>query len=158
VLLCLEDRAAEAKQHLRELRLLVERRGKELDLTRVLWVEGMVAAGLGQNTEAEASLNQVRRDRERREIAYDCALVTLDLAVVLLAENRTGEVRALAVDLVWIFRSQQVSENALAALRLFTEAARRETATLGLARQVRRFLYRAQHDPALHLEEPGVGR
>jgi transcriptional regulator with XRE-family HTH domain len=154
--LCLEDRAAETHQYLRELRLIVEEHGKEIDLTRVLWLDGIAAAGAGQNSEAEASLEQVRREMARREIAYDCALVTLDLAVVLLAKNRTQEVRALATDLVWIFRSQQVSENALAALRLFTEAARRETATVGLARRLRRFLYRAQHVPELKLEETGA--
>jgi len=155
--LCLEDRSVEASPRLREVRLIAEQRGKELDLTRVLWLEGVVAAGLGQPDEAKAKLEQVRRDLARREIAYDCALVTLDLAVVLLAENRTGEVRALAADLVWIFRAQQVSENALAALRLFSEAARREIATIGLARRIRRFLYRAQHDPGLELEEAGAG-
>jgi transcriptional regulator with XRE-family HTH domain len=155
--LCLEDRAGEASQHLRELRLIVERGGKELDLTRVLWLEGMVAAGTRQGAEAKASLEQVRREMARRGVAYDYALVTLELAVVLLAENRTAEVRALTTDLVWIFRCQQVKENALAALRLFAEAARRETATVGLARQIRRFLYRAQHDPALKFEEGGTG-
>jgi transcriptional regulator with XRE-family HTH domain len=155
--LCLGDRAAEAQQHLREVRLIAERLNKELDLTRVLWLEGMVAAGVGQSAEAEAKLQQVRREMARREIAYDYALVTLELAVVLLAENRTAEVRALAADLVWIFRSQQVSENALAALRLFAEAARRETATVGLTRRIRRFLYRAQHDPALEFEAAGAG-
>jgi tetratricopeptide (TPR) repeat protein len=155
--LCLEDRASETQQHLRKLRLIVEEHGKEFDLTRVLWLEGIAAAGTGQNTEAEARLEQVRREMARREIAYDCALVTLDLAVVLLAQNRTQEVRALATDLVWIFRSQQMSGNALAALHLFAEAARREAATVGLARSIRRFLYRAQQDPELELEEPGAG-
>jgi transcriptional regulator with XRE-family HTH domain len=154
---CLENRATETQQHLRELRLIVEGNGKELDLARVLWLEGMAAAGTGQSTAAEVKLQQVRREMARREIAYDYALVTLELAVVLLAESRTGEVRSLAADLVWIFRSQQVHENALAALRLFAEAARREIATVGFARQVRRFLYRAQHDPVLEFKEAGAG-
>jgi len=155
--LCLDDRAGEAQPRLREVRLIAERRGQQLDLTRVLWLEGVVAAGLGQNAEAEANLEQVRRELETHRIAYDCALVTMELAVVLLAENRTEEVRSLAADLVWIFRAQQMNENALAALRLFVEAARRETATVGLARQIRRFLYRAQDDPGLEFEEAGAG-
>jgi transcriptional regulator with XRE-family HTH domain len=158
LILCLGDRAAEARQHLREVRLIAERLNKELDLTRVLWVEGLVAAGMGQRSEAETKLQQVRRDLARWEIAYDYALVTLELAVVFLAENRIAEVRALATDLVWIFRSQQVSENVLAALCLFAEAVRRETATVGLARRIRRFLYQAQHDPALEFEEKGAGQ
>jgi transcriptional regulator with XRE-family HTH domain len=156
--LCLGDRAAEAQPHLGEVRSIAERLNRDLDLTRVLLVEGLAAAGVGQNAEAEAKLQQVRGEMAKREIAFDYALVTLDLAVVLLAESRTEEVRALATDLLWIFRSQQMSENALAALRLFAAAARRETATVGLARRIRRFLYRAQQDPELKLEEPGAGR
>jgi transcriptional regulator with XRE-family HTH domain len=155
--LCLEDRAAEALQHLQELRLVVEENGKAIDLTRVLWLEGIAAAGTGQDTKAEASLEQVRREMARLEIAYDCALVTLDLAVVFLSKNRFEDVRALATDLVWICRSQQVGENALVALRLFTEAARREYATVELARRIRRFLYRAQQHPGLEFEERGAG-
>jgi len=155
--LCLEDRAEEARPQLRDVLSIAEGLGKELDLARVLWVSGMIAAGTGRSAEAEESLEQVRREMARRNIAYDYALVTLELAVVLLAENRLGEVRALATDLVWIFSAQQVSENALAALRLFSEAARRETATVGFARQIRRFLYRAQHDPGLEFEDAGAG-
>jgi transcriptional regulator with XRE-family HTH domain len=156
--LCLCDRAAEAQRHLREVRLIAERLNKELDLTRVLWLEGMVAAGLGQNAEAETKLQQVRRDLARWGIAYDYALVTLELAVVLLNQNRTAEVRALATDLVWIFRSQQVRENALAALRLFAEAVRREIVTARLALRIRCFLYRAKNDAVLEFEETGAGR
>jgi tetratricopeptide (TPR) repeat protein/transcriptional regulator with XRE-family HTH domain len=155
--LCLEDRAVEALQHLGEVRAIAQRLNRELDLTRVVWLEGLAAAGVGQSAEAEAKLQQVRGVMAEREIACDYALATLDLAVVLLAENRTVEVRAFATDLLWIFRSQQMSENALTAMRLFAAAARQETATVRLARLIRRFLDRAQHDPELKLEEMGAG-
>jgi tetratricopeptide (TPR) repeat protein len=155
--LCLQDRAAEAQHYLGEVRSIAERLNRELDLTRVSWLEGLAAAAVGQSAEAEAKLQQVRGVMAQREIAFDYALATLDLAVVLLAENRTAEVRALAADLIWIFRSQQMSENALAAVRLFAAAARQETATVGLARRIRRFLSRAQNDPELRLEKTGAG-
>ena len=41
------------------------------------------------------------------------------------------------------------TEEALAALRLFHEAAGRETATADFARRVLRFLFRARHDAGL---------
>jgi transcriptional regulator with XRE-family HTH domain len=156
-ILCLEDRAAEAQRHLGEVRSIAERLNRELDLIRVSWLEGLAAAGVGQSTEAEAKLREARGVMAEREIAFDYALATLDLAVVLLGESRTAEVRAFATDLLWIFRSQQMSENALAALRLFAAAARQETATVGLARRIRRFLGRAQHDSELKLEVTGAG-
>jgi transcriptional regulator with XRE-family HTH domain len=154
--LCLGNRAAEAQRYLGEVRSIAERLNRELDLTRVLWLEGLVAAGVGRSVEAVAKLQQVRGVMAEREIGFDYALATLDLAVVLLAENRTSEVCALVTDLVWIFRSQQMSENTVAALHLFAAAARQETATVGLARRIRHFLLRAQNDPELKLEETGA--
>jgi transcriptional regulator with XRE-family HTH domain len=154
--LCLEERAEEAQPQLSEVRSIAESLNRELDLTRVTWLEGLVAAGVGKSTEAEAKLQQVRGVMAEREIAYDYAQATLDLAMVLLAENRAAEVKAFATDLLWIFRSQQLSENALAALRVFAAAARQETATAGLARRIRRFLDRAQHNPELKLGETGA--
>jgi transcriptional regulator with XRE-family HTH domain len=153
--LCLQDRAAEARPRLREVRLIAEGLGKQLDLTRVLWLEAMVAAGTGQPAEAEAAYEQVRRELTP-EVPYDYALATLDLSVLLLEEKRTRDVHSLAVDLTWIFRSQQVPENALAALRLFQEADQRDALTSELAREIRRFLYLAQHDPGLKLEKAGT--
>ena len=57
--------------------------------------------------------------------------------------------RAIAEEMAVIFQSQQVHSQALAALLIFCEAANREAATVELARQVARFLYRAQSDPEL---------
>jgi hypothetical protein len=48
-----------------------------------------------------------------------------------------------------VFKSKGVHREALAALRLFKEAAEREVATAELARRVLRYLYRARHDQGL---------
>lgn len=53
-----------------------------------------------------------------------------------LKEGRTAEVRELADDMVTVFRDHAVAREALAALLLFRETARRETATAELARAV----------------------
>jgi|SRR6185369_11385092 len=151
--LCLEGRAEEAKPKLRDIRAVAEAQNKELDLLRVVWLEGMVDSGLGQHDEAESRLEQVRRELARHEIAYDCALVTLELAVVLLAKSRTSEVRSLAASLVWVFRSQGIPDRALAALRLFYEAANHKTATVDLTRRILRFLYRVQRNPNLEFKK-----
>jgi hypothetical protein len=49
-----------------------------------------------------------------------------------------------------------VQPEALAAIGIFCEAARREAATVELARRVIRFLDRSQHDPELKFEEVEV--
>jgi hypothetical protein len=91
----------------------------------------------------------VRREFVARELAYDCALASLELAVLLLDYGRTAEVPGLATEMLWIFRAQGVHREALAALRLFCDAAMEKRVTANLARRVAIYLYRAQHDPAL---------
>jgi hypothetical protein len=70
-----------------------------------------------------------------------------------LDQNRTAQVRALAEEMAWIFRAQGINREALAALRIFCDAAEREAASLELARSVVRFLHRAQYDPELRFGE-----
>ena len=70
-----------------------------------------------------------------------------------IVPGRTAEVREIAEEMLWIFKAQEVHREALAALRLFCEAAQQETATVALARQVERYLRRAQLDPGLRFEE-----
>jgi hypothetical protein len=52
-----------------------------------------------------------------------------------------------------IFRSQQVQPEALKAVKVFCDAARKETATAELARRVVRYLYRAKDNPELKLDK-----
>jgi transcriptional regulator with XRE-family HTH domain len=150
--LCRLGRSGEAEAGLPELRLLAERLGEELDLVRMVWLEGKIAAGLGRTGEAYAAFQQVRREFTARELAYDAALVSLELALLLLEQGRAAEVRGLAGEMVWIFRAQGVHRETLAALQLFWDAARKEEATAELARRVVLYLYRAQHDPELRFE------
>ncbi|HEX7185122.1 MAG TPA: helix-turn-helix transcriptional regulator [Thermoanaerobaculia bacterium] len=151
--LCDLERYAEAEQRLPRVRELAEELRNELDLHRVRWLDGRILAGFGRTGEAHEAFEQVRRALTARGIAYDCALVTLELALLLLDQGRTAEVRSLALKMVWIFRSERVHQKALAALRVFCEAAKQETATLDLTRRVLRFLERARHNPDLQFEE-----
>jgi hypothetical protein len=60
-----------------------------------------------------------------------------------LKEGNTAAVQRLAVSLERLFRSKGIRREALASLRLFCDAARREAATLELARKARVELERA---------------
>jgi transcriptional regulator with XRE-family HTH domain/tetratricopeptide (TPR) repeat protein len=132
-----------------QVRLLAERLGNELDLVRVHWLEGKLAADLGRTEEAMASLYQVRTEFIVRDYAYDAALVSLELATILASENRSGEVKSLARQSATIFRAQQVHREARAALELFRQAAEQETVTAELCRQLVTYLYIAHHNPGL---------
>jgi tetratricopeptide (TPR) repeat protein len=155
--LCHLERYEEAERRLPAVRALAVRLGEELDLARVVWLEGKASAGLGRTAEAQAAFEQARRVFRRRELAYDYALVSLELALLFLEQGRSAEVKTLAGEMLWIFRAQGVEREALAALRLFCDAARGESATAELARRVLRFLYRAQYDPELPFEAGKAG-
>ncbi|HEX6903568.1 MAG TPA: helix-turn-helix transcriptional regulator [Thermoanaerobaculia bacterium] len=150
--LCLLGRAAEAESELPVVRDLARLLNEELDLTRVVWLEGRVAAGVGRTAEAVSALQQVRQVFKDRGLVYDYALASLEQAALLLEQGQATEVRALAKEMLWLFRAQGVHREALAALRLFCEAAAQERATVELARRVVAYLHRAQHDPQLPFE------
>jgi hypothetical protein len=75
------------------------------------------------------------------------------MATLHLEEGRTHLVKELAEELFWIFESQQVHQEALAALALFQHAARMEEAHADWTRRLVKYLYRAQYNPELRFED-----
>jgi hypothetical protein len=150
--LCHIGRYGEAAELVEVVRPLAAAMGDEIDLVRLIWLEGRAAAGQGRALEARRLLAQARQEFAARGMAYDVALTLLEEAVLWLEEGRTTEVKALAPELAAVFEDKGVHREALAALRLFHKAAEREEATAELARNVLRFLFRAQHDPELRFE------
>jgi hypothetical protein len=98
---------------------------------------------------------EVRQTFEALSLTFDYALVSLDLAFVLLELGRTAEVCSVAEKMLAIFEAQGVHREALAAVRIFSEAAKREAATVELTQRVARFLRRSQLDPELRFETAG---
>jgi transcriptional regulator with XRE-family HTH domain len=129
------ERYEAAAELLAQVRELAVQQANELDLLRVGWLSAKVAAGQGRTEEAIAGLEQVSRDFQDRDMPYDAALASLDLAVLWLKAGRTAEVRELAVEMGSIFKAQKFDHEALGALRLFCDAARQETASVALARR-----------------------
>jgi transcriptional regulator with XRE-family HTH domain len=134
--LALLSRCAEAAELMPQVREWTVEQANDLDLIRLVWLESRVAAGTGRAEEAAAGLEQVRDYFTDHKLAYSAALSSLDLAVLWLNAGRTAEVRELAVAMGWIFKAQGIDREALAALKLFCDAARQESATVELARQV----------------------
>lgn len=153
--LCLQGQAVEAAQRLPPVQALAVRLGQELDLIHVDVLKARIDAGCGRTEEAEEAFEKARRQffAQKPRLVLDYAQVSLDLALLLLEQNRTGEAATLADQMKWIFSSQGIERDTLAALKVFCEAARREVATADLARRVIRFLHQAQHDPGLKFEE-----
>ena len=137
-------RFQEAAALLPKLKELAATHGSTKDRLRLEWVEGRVAAGLGDHERARALLTKIRQKFLDESNAFDAALASLDLSISYLAEGKTTKVRELADEMVIVFRDLEVAREPLAAVLLFQEAARQETATAELAREVAASLTRAR--------------
>jgi|HubBroStandDraft_3_1064219.scaffolds.fasta_scaffold22438_3 transcriptional regulator with XRE-family HTH domain len=151
--LCHLDRHLEAQGLLPEIRERAVTLDNEIDLLRVVWLSGRIAAGLGEEQRARSALKRARKGFEVRRLAYDAALVCLELAALDFGDGRAEDVRVLAEGMAWIFSSQRVHREALAALGLFCHAVKADLASADLARRVLRYLERARHSPSLRFEE-----
>jgi tetratricopeptide (TPR) repeat protein len=141
-------RYGEAEALLPEVRACCrESAGTSLDAIRLTWVEGRIAAGLGRTEEARRIFEEIRQEFTARDMAYDAALVTLELAALYIEEGRTSEVRDLAREMIEVFRAQDVHREALAALAVFHSAAVLETATVELTREITARVEQARRHP-----------
>jgi tetratricopeptide (TPR) repeat protein len=129
------ERFNEAAEMLPCVRELALEQRNEPDLIRVMWLAARVAAGQGRFEEAVEGLQLVRRDFLDHELPYNAALASLELAVLWLRAGRTAEVRELAAEMEAVFRAKKIRREALAALLLFCESAKREAATVALVRR-----------------------
>ena len=145
-------RAEEAAPIVAQVRQLAERLRTDLDLVKTLWLEGNTLAGLGRRDEAVAALEQVGQDLARRELPFDYALASLDLALLYQKEGRLAEVQRLAVEMLKIFRVLEVQPEAIAALLLFRDAAAKGAATEDLVRRLQDYLSKASRNSELRFE------
>jgi hypothetical protein len=148
----------EAAALLPEVRELAVRLGNDLDLVRVRWAEGRLAFSLGQRGPAEQAFKEVQREFLERDMGYDAALASLDLAILYAQEGCIPELKQLALDILPAFSSREVHREAMAALLLFQHACEEERLTVELARQLAALLQRERQYSAAarrSLADPG---
>lgn len=142
----------EALSALEKTRALYLEIGQPSHLVRLRWLEGKIFRELGRLEEAEIAFLEARGAFIREGIGFDAALVSLDLAVVYAKQGNTVEMKRLAAEMVPIFESRDVHQEALAALLLFRQAADAEAVTLGLLDRMATYLQRARQNPELQFE------
>jgi tetratricopeptide (TPR) repeat protein len=126
----------EALAMLERSRRLYDVLGGPLHRVRLRWLEGRVDRDLDRLEEAEVILGEARSAFLGQGIAFDAALVSLDLAMVHARRGNTGEVQRLAAEMLPIFESRNVYPDALAALALLRQAVEREEVTLEILEQL----------------------
>lgn len=73
-----------------QVREIVTTLGDEVFLSRVVWLEGRIAAGLGRFEEARTLLGQARREFAARQIGYDVDLARRILRFLYRARYDQG--------------------------------------------------------------------
>ena len=152
---CHMDRYRAADALLPLLEAVGEGLGNALDSIRLLWLRSRILAGLGNQAEAIIGLSLVRGHLLSERIPYDFALASLELATLHLYEGQTALVRDLAEQMLWIFRTQHLHKEAMAALALFCKAAKKDEADAVETRRLVAYLYRARSNPLLHFSRDG---
>ncbi|HYO12709.1 MAG TPA: hypothetical protein VE685_05905 [Thermoanaerobaculia bacterium] len=134
--LILDARYEEAEQLLPDVREIFLKVAQPLDLVRLRWAEGNIALGLGRLGPAEAAFREVQQDFLTREMGYDAALVSLDLARLYAQEGCKDELKRLATELMPIFEARDVHREAIVSLLLFQRACEEERVTVELIQQI----------------------
>lgn len=152
---CLLDsgKVHEAAALIPESRKLIEQVGKRSDFLRLRWLEGTVAVTLGRTGAAESIFLELIDAFTEDRLAYDVALVCLELSAVYAGQGRTADVKRLAAEMLPIFQSCEVHREALAALIVFQQAAEMEQLSAGLLEEVSTFIQRVQTNPSLRFRD-----
>lgn len=156
---CLNDsgRAVEARSLIDDARPLWRQVGRRLDLVRLRWLEGKVESNLGHLDQAEEAFLEVRAAFLADDIAYDVALVSLDLAAIYARQGRAAETKRLSAEMLPIFRARDVHREAIAALLFFQRAAEMEQLTLSVVDEIAAYLERARGNPELKFRAGDAG-
>lgn len=113
--LCDAGRPGEVKKLSANLRKVAE--GLDLERSRLLCLDGRVAAGLGRLKEAEEVLGRDPGSFHSRAIG-DLALLSLEVATLHARDGRTAELRSLAERMPRLAEVPGLTREAVAALKL----------------------------------------
>lgn len=128
--------AEQADQLFAHSRALFSSRLDRLDAVKATWLEGRIAAALGDDERAEQRFVEARTSFEEAELPYDVALVALDMAALSLRAGRTAETRRIIDETLSIFRARKIRREAIGMMLMLREALQKDQATEALLRTV----------------------
>jgi tetratricopeptide (TPR) repeat protein len=122
----------EANIQLFEMRALYARHAGSVDALKLRWIEGRIAAGLGEDERAERVFVQVRDEFNKRGQVYHSAIAGLDLAALWLRKGRHSDVKRVVGEILEVFRTRHVARETIAALLMLRNALEKDRASLAL--------------------------
>ncbi len=145
-------RHREARFLLKASRSDFQQHGGELLNLRLIWLEGKIHGSLGFVDKAEECLAEARQGFIRLGIGFSAAAVSLDLAALYASQGRSAGIRRLSAEMLLIFQSRDLHQEAIAALIAFQRAVAMEGVSSKLLADLRSYLERARKDPQLRFE------
>ncbi|HYC60344.1 MAG TPA: hypothetical protein VEK79_12345 [Thermoanaerobaculia bacterium] len=135
---------------------LLDHLGARTETVRIQWSISVMLAQIGKVAEACERLRALTREMEYLGMMNDAALVSLDVAELLLAQNHYAEVEEICRSTMQRFNSAGLSytARALTAVAYVREAANQRRSDRTLVRHVREYIRQLPHQPNL-LFAPG---
>jgi hypothetical protein len=145
-------RYRDAKIQLFHLRALQHATGGRINELRQRWLTGRVEAGQDRLARAETTLREVYEGWTELGSGYELALVSLDLAAVLLAQRKTIEATRLVTTAYKTFLALEIQREALMVLLMLKTACEMNEATREDVEKLVRYLRHLENDPNAELE------
>jgi len=111
---------------------------------RVTWVTARIARGLEKFPEAESGFMEAINGFVKLGVGYDAALVALDLAEAYLAQAKREKLAKLSSQIVPVLLTNDLKQEAVAALGLFQNAVEQGLLTSFLLEQIQKRLEEAR--------------
>jgi tetratricopeptide (TPR) repeat protein len=136
---------------LRNIEVLSRNEGKT-NAVGLRWTEGRIDAGLGNFFGAETAFREVKHDYEEIGRPYLASITAIDLAAVLLAQQRLKEAKELAFGAAKVFQALHIEREALGAVIALCTAFEMERVDQEWVEDVADFLRRLERDPNAQFE------